>query len=91
MNFKIGEKVVCLKHDNVCVSDGTINKAPKEGEIVTINWISSISLRLVFEEYDQNCCWDYWLFRKLDHSFAENLLEKIKEEVFNDQVAHAVL
>ena len=91
MNFKIGEKVVCLKHDNVCVVDWTINKAPKEGEIVTINWISSTSLRLGFKEYDQKCCWDYWLFRKLDHSFAENLLEKIKEEVFNDQVAHAVL
>jgi len=77
-NFKIGQKAVCVHEDN---SDkflsGLDSSGPKEGDIVTINWISNHCLG--FKEYNQNECWDDWQFRPLDESFTHETISMLNE------------
>ena len=91
--FKIGEKVVFIGQQRKPKYNGFI--FPQVNEIVTIHSICNIHNAWNISEYlrDSNGVFQSFKsdnFRKLDHSFAENLLEKIKKEVSNDKVAHAV-
>jgi hypothetical protein len=92
--FKIGEKVVFIGQQRKPKFEGF--KFPQVNEIVTIHAICGVkSSSYYVSEYliDNNGNPQSFMpdnFRKLDHSFAENLLEKIKQEVSNDKVAHAV-
>ena len=89
--FKIGEKVVCID-DSEGFSSGL--KTLIINEIYTIKSIRSCTAALAFNEinapYDSSGFYSANRFRKLDYSFAENVLAKIKEEFFNDEVAHAI-
>jgi len=65
-NFRVGEKVVCVKHDPFCVDTMEFLPAPKVDEIVTINWINHDGTKIGFEEYDFDDYWDACLFRPID-------------------------
>lgn len=89
--FKIGEKVVCID-DSEGFASGL--KTLTIHEIYTIKSIRSCTGALTFKEieapYLSSGFYSANRFRKLDYQFTENLLAKIKEEVFNDEVAHAI-
>ena len=91
MNFKVGEKVVCIDDSNPRRADLLIKI--KRNEIYTIReiYISQINGGEIFnlEEVIGEIC-PFWgreigyysvRFRKLDYDFAENLLAEIKEQV----------
>jgi len=98
-NFRVGQKVVCIKHDPICVHDGKSYPAPKKDEIVTISKIDRRGW-LLFQEYSElfphpdggltlivhePCC-----FRplELDYDFVGEVLKKVtpKEEVWKELV-----
>ena len=92
--FKIGEKVVFIGNGRKPKFEGF--RDPQKNDIVTIHAVCDVNPNCYdISEYliDNNGIpqsFRYDNFRKLDHSFAENILAKIKEEVFNDEVAHAI-
>ena len=76
--FKAGDKVVCI--------NTTESKTIKQGEILTITLVFShyMGLALLFKERQPSS--DYIgfnakNFRKLDDSFATEVLENIKEQI----------
>ena len=81
--FKIGEKVVCI-NDQCGWLDG--EKKLVKGEIYEVLQVMHKDIVVIYNDDG----WDKSRFRKLDYEFAENLLEKIKQEVSNDKVAHAI-
>lgn len=76
-NFKVGQKVVCIKVEDVCVYDGSKTPHPKINEMVSIRGICFDGwLELDgYEGYD----YEPWNFRPLDHQFAEDVIAYIKE------------
>lgn len=94
--FKIGEKIVCID-DSIGRTSGKKNLV--NGEIYTVIELTNIREGGVLlkeiepEKNDYNSYHYYsnYRFRKMDYSFSENLLEKIKQEVFKDKVAQAII
>ena len=84
--FKIGEKVVCID-DSIGFASGL--KTLKLNEIYTIKSIRSSTGALAFKEIEapltSSGYYSAHRFRKLDYDFAENILNKIKEELCIDQ------
>tara|TARA_R110000868_G_C10607454_1_gene741080 strand:+ start:442 stop:723 length:282 start_codon:yes stop_codon:yes gene_type:complete len=90
--FKIGEKVVFVGKQREPKFKGFIY--PQVNEIVTIHSICNIYNAYDISEYlrDSNGRLQSFKpdnFRKLDHSFAEKLLNKITEEVSKDNLVEA--
>ncbi len=89
--FKIGEKVVCID-DSIGLASGL--KTLTINEIYTIKSIRNLTGALSFIEIKapsvSSGFYSAHKFRKLDHSFAEKLLNKIKEEVSKDNLAEAI-
>lgn len=91
MNFKIGEKVVCV--NNIYLEPEKIEvgiKAPLKNEIYTIRSINDYDAIMVEEIINPICKYgnsgyvgenSFYLhhFRKLDYDFADNLLAEISE------------
>jgi len=101
MNFKIGEKIVCI--------DDSLPKTPELrntmgklviNEIYTVRGFISVSdgVGLYLSEVKNEIvhylstnrkiepCYDPARFRKLDYEFADNLLEEIKKEMSSEYV-----
>lgn len=86
--FKIGEKVVCINDESGWVTGVSLLKKGEIYEVLNTNIADNGRSEILI-----NCgdlFWDASRFRKLDYEFAENVLAKIKEEVFKDKVAHAI-
>jgi len=83
--FEIGEKVVCIHNFK---EEG---HNPKKGEIVTIiEFDTEGELCLVLDGYyfdvdGEPQSFYFKCFRKLDHQFAEDLLEEITKQVKEEQ------
>ena len=80
MSFKVGEKVVCIEDDSLCVNDFTIMPSPNVGDIVEIIEISKTGEWLTFIEYDYNFEYDASKFRKLDYDFVEEVIKQVTEK-----------
>lgn len=89
--FKSGNRVVCIKLDNIDIDSGEsllYNEYPKIKEIVTIIDIDSTGF-LLLEEYrygfrNGECLevfFDYRCFRPIDESFADEIIKKITKEI----------
>lgn len=92
--FKVGEKIVCIDDSEVKTPQlrGRMI-VPLKNEIYTIRSFKStsdgygitleeiINQKVKFLDGISEPVYDPARFRKLDHDFAENLLNKIKEEV----------
>jgi len=77
-NFKIGEKVVCVKPIDELIM----------GEYYTISYIGEFGNIKVLES---SPCGDYiyfwdWRFRKLDHQFAEDVCAELIKEFNQEKV-----
>ena len=92
--FKIGEKVVFIGKQREPKFNGF--KFPQVNEIVTIHSVCNVYKSFNISEYirDNNGHLQSFKpdnFRKLDYSFAENLIKRITEEVFDDKVALTIV
>lgn len=81
--FKVGDKAVCV--------NTTAYKSIKEGEIVTITHVFNHphGLALLFKERQPNgfhVGFSAFNFRKLDDSFATEVLENIKEQIEEEEL-----
>jgi hypothetical protein len=81
--FKIGEKVVCINDQSGWLS---AEKKLVKGEIYEVLQVMDKDIVVI----PNDAGWDKSRFRKLDYEFAENLLEKIKQEVSVGKFAQAV-
>lgn len=77
--FKVGQKVVCVSNN---YPNKDVHKL-KIGEIYTIQAMENDpdgALHLIFFEVEY---WAYYVkhFRPLDETFAESVLENIKEQI----------
>lgn len=95
--FKINEKVICI--DDIIPHDKLIRlgvKVPLKNEIYTIREFdrNNTTVRLVeisnpkLNFYDGSNELSFLIhhFKKLDHSFAVNLLKEITEQVIEEQL-----
>lgn len=77
--FKIGDRVICISKifdkDIKCLR----SPAPKEGKIYTVNYLQDKMIGL--KEMDQEDCFGNDGFRKVDETFAKNILENILTKV----------
>ena len=88
--FKIGEKVVC-------VNDDQFNSNPvgllKKGEIYTIESVIELwgSICVYLKEIKAPNTGHYNIvrFRKLDHTFAEEVTARIEEEINQENLVEA--
>ena len=87
-NFKVGEKVVCIGINNVCIKSGKTFKHPNINDIVIIRGIESYNnnIYLFFEEYPriflvEDLGYEAFNFRKLDHQFGEDVIAEIIKQV----------
>ena len=90
--FKIGEKVVCVKIDAVCKLSGRINPHPQLHEICKIREIYENILGITavsFNEYGEHLVYELDNFRKLDHTFAEEVTARIEEEINQENLVGA--
>ncbi len=83
--FKVGDKVVCVQNNN------TIIEIDKIYTIIEIGGLSGTGIRLVgVSEYCEftKSDWFYYpyRFRKLDDSFATEVLENIKEQIEEEEL-----
>ena len=89
--FRIGQRVVCIKHDPINVADGKSYPAPQEGEIVTILNFNSKGL-LYLKEYSKefetpwgyydNIVFEPWNFKplELDYNFVEEVIKQVQPQ-----------
>lgn len=83
MNFKVGEKAVCIKEFERI--DATTNeqflkcKYPVIREIYTIVGFAETGF-LILKGFSEYTAFDYNKFRKLDYEFVDRILTEIKEE-----------
>jgi len=85
--FKIGQKVVCL--DSGEPTEECLNSPkPIVGKIYTVNWIGigDEAGFIGLEEMLQDDCFWYTNFRPLDESFAEEVLENIKQQIEEEEL-----
>jgi len=85
--FKIGEKVVCVNDESGWITRSSLLKKGEIYEVLNTNIADNGRSEILI-----NCgdlFWDASRFRKLDYSFAENLLEKIREDVSKDNLVEA--
>jgi len=83
-NFKVGQKVVCIYFDNICVNTGLKAPHPKVNEMVVIEFIEDSYLTL--KGYPKKYGYDPRNFRPLDHAFADEVEAMIKEQVKQDEL-----
>lgn len=89
MAFKVGEKVVCIKHDPINKQDGKSYPAPKQNEIVTIEYFEKSGFLGLLEYQEEfmtpwntleRIVYDPHTFRKLDYDFVEDVISNLKEQ-----------
>lgn len=89
MNFKVGEKIVCIKYDPINEQDGKSYPSPKKNEIVTVEYFSDNGFLGLFEYQERfvtpwntlgRIIYDPNTFRKLDYDFVEEVISNLKEE-----------
>jgi|TARA_R110000851_G_C12871824_1_gene545057 hypothetical protein len=80
MDFKIGEKIVCI-HDS-CIS-GWKNRRLKKNEIYTCNgsFIDEYGDNVILVK-EFNHPWLSIRFRKIDYAFADKVILEIMEDAF---------
>jgi hypothetical protein len=94
--FKIGEKVVCID-DSKGRYTGKITLV--KGEIYTVIKLTNVEeggvllkeIEPMKNDYNSYHYYSNHRFRKIDYSFSEELLEKIKQDFFKDKVAQAII
>lgn len=85
--FKVGQKVVCIAKFNN--ADGC---EPHVGEVVTFVGLHYYySNRIIIKEYlyaknGERQCFDISKFRPLDETFAEEVLENIKQQIEEEEL-----
>lgn len=89
--FKVGQKVICIKNSGDSML-GDFNFPPKN-EILTIaNILNKFGgLRAVISGYEldlkgRNQYFSFTHLRPLDETFADEVLERIKEEINEEQL-----
>ena len=91
MGFKVGQKVVCIKEDNVCTCCNSLLRGPKKHDVITIRCFFSDG-GVGFEEYDifkhngisHNLGWPIENFRPLDYDFVEEVIKQVKPETIKN-------
>ncbi len=70
--MKTGDRVICIKIDNVSIQDGEIVDCPKIDEVITIQHMSFIyGIKwLHFEEYTNGISYNSVCFRKTEKNFS---------------------
>jgi hypothetical protein len=84
--FKVGDKVVCVDNNN------TILELDKVYKVREVGGTSGTSIRLFgVSEININTLNDWFYFqnrfRKVDESFATEVLENIKEQIETEELA----
>lgn len=83
--FKVGQKVVCVDDDIIYeVEQAKYSPDPIKGEIYTVCYVDDRYIAL--EELDKYSLFESIGFRPLNESFAESVLENIKEQIKEEQL-----
>lgn len=101
MGFKVGQRVVCIEAPPNGYGYYASEKSPKKGDMLTIRTVedSQVGCSLRFKElinpilrYTQGyyeCQFRSFRFRPLDEDFADEVLEKVKEEINQENLVDA--
>ena len=95
--FKIGEKVVCaIPFEGLVLINGqwvsTGELLPVLNEIYTVNFVHHhkvMGVGIGLEEFSKNMVFPASHFRKLDHTFAEEVTARIEEEINQENLVGA--